>query len=100
MSHSRTTTFLYLRLKSYKKVHLEIHQILTFNFLGSDVTLIGYGAQIQVLKEVSNMAKDELDVSCEVIDLRTILPWDIETVVTVGFLIGDIIIIFSCTVSL
>ena len=26
------------------------------------------------------MAEEELGVSCEVIDLRTILPWDKETV--------------------
>lgn len=59
----------------------------TFFCLGSDVTLIGYGAQIQVLREVSNMAKEELDVSCEVIDLRTILPWDMNTVIKVTAII-------------
>lgn len=26
------------------------------------------------------MAQEKLGVSCEVIDLQTILPWDIETV--------------------
>lgn len=32
------------------------------------------------MREVANMAQDKLGVSCEVIDLQTILPWDIETV--------------------
>ncbi|CAC5411647.1 BCKDHB [Mytilus coruscus] len=48
---------------------------------GDDVTLIGYGTQIHVLREVANMAQEKFDVSCEVIDLRTILPWDEETVI-------------------
>ncbi|XP_012728424.2 2-oxoisovalerate dehydrogenase subunit beta, mitochondrial [Fundulus heteroclitus] len=47
---------------------------------GSDVTLVAWGTQIHVLKEVANMAQEKLGVSCEVIDLRTILPWDTETI--------------------
>lgn len=47
---------------------------------GSDVTMIGYGTQVHVLKEVAEMAASELGVSCEVIDLQTILPWDEDTV--------------------
>ena len=26
------------------------------------------------------MAKEQMDVSCELIDIRTILPWDVETI--------------------
>ena len=55
----------------------------SFLILGTDVTLVGYGAQIQVFREVRDMAKDELDVSCEIIDLRTLLPWDVDTVAQV-----------------
>ena len=29
------------------------------------------------------MAKEELGVSCELIDLQTIIPWDEETVIKV-----------------
>ncbi|XP_061529821.1 2-oxoisovalerate dehydrogenase subunit beta, mitochondrial isoform X2 [Phycodurus eques] len=47
---------------------------------GSDVTLIAWGTQVHVMKEVAQMAQEKLGVSCEVIDLRTILPWDVETV--------------------
>lgn len=47
---------------------------------GGDVTLIGWGTQVHVLKEVADMAKKDLGVSCEVIDLVSILPWDRETV--------------------
>jgi len=47
---------------------------------GTDLTMIGYGTQLHVLKEVAEMAQEQLQVSCEVIDLQTILPWDEETV--------------------
>uniref|UniRef100_A0A3Q0QXQ6 3-methyl-2-oxobutanoate dehydrogenase (2-methylpropanoyl-transferring) n=1 Tax=Amphilophus citrinellus TaxID=61819 RepID=A0A3Q0QXQ6_AMPCI len=47
---------------------------------GSDLTLVAWGTQLHVLKEVATMAQEKLGVSCEVIDLQTILPWDIETV--------------------
>ncbi|KAJ7397097.1 2-oxoisovalerate dehydrogenase subunit beta, mitochondrial [Pitangus sulphuratus] len=47
---------------------------------GSDVTMVAWGTQVHVIKEVAAMAQEKLGVSCEVIDLRTILPWDTETV--------------------
>ncbi|XP_055535888.1 2-oxoisovalerate dehydrogenase subunit beta, mitochondrial [Wyeomyia smithii] len=48
--------------------------------VGTDVTLIGWGTQVHVLIEVANMAKQQHGISCEVIDLVSILPWDKETV--------------------
>lgn len=47
---------------------------------GDDVTLIGWGTQVHVLREVADLAQTELGVSCEVVDLASILPWDTETV--------------------
>jgi len=47
---------------------------------GSDVTLLGWGTQVHVLREVADMAQEQFGVSCEVIDLVTILPWDKDTV--------------------
>lgn len=47
---------------------------------GSDVTLVAWGTQVHVIREVASMANEKLGVSCEVIDLRTILPWDVDTV--------------------
>ena len=43
---------------------------------GEDVTIVGWGSQMNVLQAVAEKAEKELDLSCEVIDLRTILPWD------------------------
>ncbi|KAL9968485.1 hypothetical protein ACROYT_G020586 [Oculina patagonica] len=59
---------------------------------GSDVTLVGWGTQIHVLRDVCKMAKDLLGVNCELIDLRTILPWDEETVIKSVFKTGRLLI--------
>ena len=47
------------------------------------MTVVGWGTQIHVLRDVCKMAKDQLGVNCELIDLRTILPWDEDTVIKV-----------------
>ena len=46
---------------------------------GNDITLLGWGAQMETLEKAAEMAEKQ-GVSCEIIDLRTILPWDVETV--------------------
>ncbi|KYM95206.1 2-oxoisovalerate dehydrogenase subunit beta, mitochondrial [Cyphomyrmex costatus] len=47
---------------------------------GDDVTLVGWGTQVHVLLEVADLVQEKLGVSCEVIDLVSILPWDAELV--------------------
>jgi 2-oxoisovalerate dehydrogenase E1 component beta subunit len=46
---------------------------------GSDITLLAWGAQVEIVEKAAALAASE-GISCEIIDLRTILPWDIETV--------------------
>ena len=46
---------------------------------GSDITLVGWGAQMHQLHRAAKMAAKD-GISCEVIDLRTLLPWDVDTV--------------------
>ena len=46
---------------------------------GKDITIISYGMQLRQVRMAVARAK-EIGISCEVIDLRTILPWDTETV--------------------
>lgn len=46
---------------------------------GSDITLLAWGAQMEIIEQAAQMAEKD-GISCEVIDLRSILPWDVETV--------------------
>jgi 2-oxoisovalerate dehydrogenase E1 component beta subunit len=45
---------------------------------GEQVTLIAYGAMVPVIEEAAKKAA-EVGISAEVIDVRTLLPFDIET---------------------
>lgn len=46
---------------------------------GSDVTLVGWGGQMLVLQKAVAMAESQ-GISCELIDLRSLLPWDVDMV--------------------
>lgn len=46
---------------------------------GSDITIVGYGMQTRRMIIAAELAKKD-GISCELIDLRTILPWDVDTV--------------------
>ena len=41
--------------------------------------LLAWGAQMEIIEKAAQMASND-GISCEVVDLRTILPWDIETI--------------------
>ncbi len=46
---------------------------------GTDITLLAWGAQVEIIEKAAAMA-EEMGVSCEIIDLQSILPWDVETI--------------------
>ena len=46
---------------------------------GTDISLLGWGAQMIQLNKAAELAAEQ-GISCEVIDLCTLLPWDRETV--------------------
>ncbi|WLD59386.1 alpha-ketoacid dehydrogenase subunit beta [Salinispirillum sp. LH 10-3-1] len=46
---------------------------------GTDITLLAWGAQMEAIEKAADMAAND-GVSCEIIDLRTLLPWDRDTV--------------------
>lgn len=47
---------------------------------GQDCTLLAWGAQMEVAGKAAERAEKE-GIDCEVIDLRSILPWDVDAVV-------------------
>lgn len=47
---------------------------------GSDVSLLAYGAMLHTVNEAVETIEKEEGISCEVIDLRTLLPLDAETI--------------------
>jgi len=47
---------------------------------GKDITIVSYGTQLRHVRMAAALAEKE-GISCEIIDLRTILPWDEETVI-------------------
>lgn len=46
---------------------------------GTDVTLLGWGSQVGRLQAAAERAAKD-GISCEIIDLQTIIPWDVDTV--------------------
>lgn len=46
---------------------------------GTDITLVAWGAQMEIIEKAAEMAHEQ-GISCELIDLRSILPWDAETI--------------------
>lgn len=58
---------------------------------GTDVTVLGWGAQMEVIDQAVERAEKE-GISCEVIDLRSILPWDVETVTNSVLKTGRLVI--------
>lgn len=48
---------------------------------GSDVTIVGYGGSVHQATRAAALLEEQEEISAEVIDLRTLRPLDIETVV-------------------
>lgn len=46
---------------------------------GKDITLVGWGAQIEILQKAAEKALED-SINCEIIDLRSIAPWDAATI--------------------
>ena len=44
---------------------------------GSDVTIVSYGSTLRVIEDAMNMLQEE-GISCELIDVQTLLPFDIN----------------------
>lgn len=47
---------------------------------GEDVTLIGWGAMVDVMKKAAEQAEKDHGIRCEILDLRTLYPLDKELI--------------------
>lgn len=65
---------------------------------GDDVTLVGWGKQVHVLCEAAEEAAKD-GISCEVIDLQSLLPWDADFVAESACRTGRVIVSHEAPVS-
>lgn len=63
---------------------------------GKDVTMVSWGTQVKRSLEAAAMAEEQ-GVSVEVIDLQTIVPWDVETVIQSVSKTGRLIVTHEAT---
>ena len=59
---------------------------------GADLTLIGWGNTIPLCEKTADFLSKEHQISCDVIDLRTIMPWDQNMVLDSARRSGKVII--------
>lgn len=59
---------------------------------GNDITVVAWGAQVGVAQEAAKLAKQELDVDVEIVDLQTVMPWDEETVMESVWKTGRLVV--------
>jgi pyruvate/2-oxoglutarate/acetoin dehydrogenase E1 component len=43
---------------------------------GSDITIVSYGSMLRIIQEAAETL-DKLNISCEIVDVQTLLPFDI-----------------------
>jgi 2-oxoisovalerate dehydrogenase E1 component beta subunit len=63
---------------------------------GSDLTLVSWGAMVQTCRDAASLAAKE-GVSVELVDLRSLLPFDIETVIKSVTKTGRLVIAHEAT---
>ena len=60
---------------------------------GLDVTVVAYGAMLHNCLEAADQSEEEEGISCEVVDLRTLMPFDIDTVLSSVQKTGRLVIV-------
>ena len=65
---------------------------------GSDVTVVAYGNAVGIADEAAEQLAGQ-DVSAEVIDLRTLKPWDESTVIESVAKTGRLVVVHEAPVS-
>ncbi|HLD04914.1 MAG TPA: alpha-ketoacid dehydrogenase subunit beta [Candidatus Nanoarchaeia archaeon] len=71
---------------AYYEVPIGLAQIVQ---AGKDITILAWGAMVLVAQD----AASQVQASCEIIDLRTIMPWDKKTILESAKKTGRVVII-------
>lgn len=66
---------------------------------GTDVTVISYGQPLYTCSSAISIAEKDFNVSIELIDLRTIYPWDRHTVLESARKTGRVIVVHESMVN-
>jgi len=66
---------------------------------GKDVTIISYGQPMYTCESAIKRAEEDLGISAELIDLRTVYPWDKETVFNSVRKTGRVIVVHESMVN-
>ena len=66
---------------------------------GSDVTVVGWGGHLRVLEDACDLAMEKDGIQCELIDLQTIVPWDVECVTKSVNKTGKLVVSHEAPVS-
>ena len=60
---------------------------------GLDVTVVAYGAMLHNCLEAANQSEEEEGISCEVVDPRSLMPFDVDTVLSSVRKTGRLVIV-------
>lgn len=66
---------------------------------GKDVTLVSYGQSVYTCLAAMQRAEEDLGISAELIDLRTVYPWDKQTVLASVRKTGCAIVVHEAMVN-
>ena len=59
---------------------------------GTDVTIVTWGQQVLVAELAAKEVEEKYNIRCKIIDLRTLLPWDVDTVVEAVNATGRVVV--------
>jgi pyruvate/2-oxoglutarate/acetoin dehydrogenase E1 component/TPP-dependent pyruvate/acetoin dehydrogenase alpha subunit len=45
---------------------------------GDDITIVSYGSTLRIIQDAANRLEQQQEISCEIIDVQTLLPFDIH----------------------
>ena len=62
---------------------------------GNDCTLIAYGAMIPVCLEAAEICAKEHNINCEVLDLRSLMPYDLEAIEKSVKKTGRVVVVYE-----